>query len=146
MAFLMLTGRTPNARESKLFNAVVSEEERSAAVDFRADYAFFVREGREGVLDVPPPRPPTIVWSSRVLCWATLVGELVLPWLLLAQSARRRKVGVVLLLAFFAAVEAVAHEWTFGLLVLCMLVPVFFEREDARGPLAAGASSSPVSG
>lgn len=122
---------------SKLFNALVSDEERETAVAYRADLAFFVREVREGVLDEAPPRPARIVWISRVLCWGTLAGELLLPWMLLARGARRRKVGAALLIAFFAAVEAVAREWTFGWLVLCLLVPFFFERD------AGGASPEP---
>ncbi|NOT31098.1 MAG: hypothetical protein HOP15_11675 [Planctomycetes bacterium] len=123
---------------SKLFDPFVSAEERDAARDFRGAFGFFSREVREGVLDMPPPRPPVVAWVSRSLCWATLAAELLLPWLLLAHRARERKLGAALLIAFFAAVEAAAREWMFGGLVLCLLLPVFFERDLAPTSLTSG--------
>ncbi len=121
---------------SKLFDAFVTAEERDTARGFRLAFEAFSHEVREGVLDIPPPRPPAVEWISRASCWATLAAELLLPWALLARRARTRRVAAALLIAFFAAVEAAAREWMFGALVLCLLLPVFFERDDPAGSLA----------
>lgn len=121
------------AQPSQKFAAPVlprlSESRRAEYTAFHRAYRAHIDAAVPGVLDLPLPRDPAVVWLSRAACWATLLAELAGPVLLIPR--RTRRVTAALLVVFFLGVEAVAHEWVFGALTALFLILFLAPRPGA---------------
>ncbi len=126
--FFSVSAAQPESKFAAALRPLLSEPGRAELDAFHAAFEAHVRAAVPGVLDVPPPRPPTLARASALACAATLLAELVLPIFLLPR--RTRRLAAIELALFFAAVIAVSREYVFGALLAILLLPFF-----ARPPL-----------
>jgi hypothetical protein len=126
---------------------LVSEDAHAQLRAFQEALRSFAWKGVPGVLELEPPRPWPLAAVSWLLCYGALLGELVLPVLLCFR--RTRAASAVGLIVFFLAVEALALEWHFALLVfgfLLLFLPLppwgWGRRGEARARRGASAEQA----